>query len=216
MSESIETRTIIGFNLDPLELRIFRIKIIFNCEKDVILWIDLRLSDNSNTNKKSETKPDPEGSTEGESVDQLKKELGKATKKIEKMEEKIDDQQEAIELIKSYKSEGITLVLAIAVGLLGFMGAGHIYLGRVKRGIIIIIVGGLLILTSFFIPVVLLMIFGEEGETSDPTGIIGVMGGFVVGGIGIFALFIWQIFNSRKLCKEYNRYLEQHNGRPPW
>jgi len=34
-------------------------------------------------------------------------------------------------------------------------------------------------------------------------------------GIGVLALFIWQILNARKLCKEYNEHLEQH-GKPPW
>ena len=33
--------------------------------------------------------------------------------------------------------------------------------------------------------------------------------------IGHLVLFIWQIRNSGKLCKEYNECLEQH-GQSPW
>jgi len=44
--------------------------------------------------------------------------------------------------------------------------------------------------------------------------IIGVLT-FGIGLIIYLILFIWQIFNSRNLCREYNNYLSQ-NGRPPW
>jgi len=177
------------------------------------------LSDDSNTDKKSETKPEPEGSTEDESVDQLKEDLGKATKKIEKMEEKIDEQEKKTASIIGYKSEGTTLVLSIVVALLGIMGVGHLYLGRVRRGVIILILG----VTGWggiFVPFVFLGMFGELEEGSvEPTAMMGVMAGFgiafIVWGIGMFVLFIWQILNSRKLCKEYNEYLEQH-GKPSW
>jgi len=180
------------------------------------------LSDNSNTNKKSETKPDPEGSTEGESVDQLKKELGKATKKIEKMEEKIDDQQKTTESIKRYKSEGTTLVLSIVVGLMGIMGVGHIYLGRVRRGIIILIIG-IIGWGGIFVPFVMLGMLSalEEGsvDPADMTGMMGMLAGMgvalLVWFIAMTVLFIWQILNSRKLCRQYNEYYGEH-GKSPW
>ena len=190
-------------------------KITFNYEQDIVLWVDLKLSDKSNTNKKSETKPDPEGSAEGESVDQLKEELGKATKKIEKMEEKIDDQEKTTESIKHYKSESTTLVLSIVIGLMGIMGVGHIYLGRIRRGVIILIIG-LSSWIAIFIPIGILGLLGNLEESSDdPTAIIAIFGGFAVVGIGVFVLFIWQILNSRKLCKEYNEYFDKH-GKSPW
>ena len=162
-----------------------------------------------------EKKPHLEDSPKDATVDQLKEDLGKASEKIEKMEEKIEAQQKTTASMKSYKGEGTTLVLSIVVGLMGFMGVGHIYLGRVRRGIIILIVG-LLIWTIVFIPMLMLGMLSEvEEDDFEMTAMIGLMGGFMVVGIAALALFIWQIFNARKLCKEYNAHLEEH-GEPPW
>jgi len=82
------------------------------------------MSDDFNSDKKSE-KPNLKDSPKDE-VDQLKEELGKASEKIEKMEEKIEEQQKTTASMKNYKSEGTTLILSIVVGLMGFMGVGHI------------------------------------------------------------------------------------------
>ena len=150
-----------------------------------------------------------------ESRDELKEGLSKAEEKIESMEKKLEEQERTTESIKRYKSEGTTLVLSIVVGLLGFMGVGHIYLGRARRGIIILIIG-LLSWTAIFIPMVMLGMLAEvEEEVFDMTAMMGLMGGFMIVGIGVLALFIWQILNARKLCKEYNEHLEQH-GKSPW
>ena len=54
-----------------------------------------------------------------------------------------------------------------------------------------------------------------EEEPSDPAIIIGMIGGLGVVGIGVFILFIWQVLDSRKLCRKYNEYLEK-NENPPW
>ena len=40
-----------------------------------------------------------------------------------------------------YKSEGTTLALSLFIGLLGFMGVGHRYVGNVKRSLIILGIG---------------------------------------------------------------------------
>ncbi len=154
-----------------------------------------------------------------ESKDELKEGLSKAEEKIESMEKKLEEQERTTESIKRYKSEGTTLVLSIVVGLLGFMGVGHIYLGRVRRGIIILIIG-MVGWGGIFVPFVMLGMFsGLEEGSLDETDMFEMMAGIgvalFVGGIGIFILFIWQILNSRKLCKEYNEYFEEH-GKPPW
>ncbi len=130
--------------------------------------------------------------------------MSKAEEKIESMEKKLEEQEKTTASIKHYKSEGITLVLSIVVGLMGIMGVGHIYLGRVRRGLIILIVG-VLIWGAVFVPVLFLGMLGElEEDSVDPTAVIGM-----------FILFIWQILNSHKLCKEYNEHFEEH-GKPPW
>ena len=93
-----------------------------------------------------------------------------------------------------WKSEGVTLVLSIVLGLLGLQGIGHIYVGRVGKGIGILIVS---------------LILFAVGLASISVG-IGVI--FL---IIYIIMFFWQIFNSRTLCREYNDYLEKH-GRKPW
>ena len=88
-----------------------------------------------------------------------------------------------------HKDESTTLILSIILGLIGLPGIGHMYVGKVGMGVGILIGSWILI-------------------------VIGVMTmGF--GLIIYLILFIWQIFNSRNLCRQYNQYLSQ-NGRPPW
>ncbi len=157
--------------------------------------------------------------SEDKTISELEKALRRTTEKIEEMEKKIEIQEKKTDSVKHYKSEGTTLVLSIVVGLLGIMGVGHIYLGRVRRGAIILIIG-MIGWGGLFVPFVMLGMFSELEESSvDPTAMMGMMAGFgvivIVWGIGMFVLFIWQILNSRKLCKQYNEYFEEHE-KPPW
>ena len=174
--------------------------------------------------------------SEDKTISELEKALRRTTEKIEEMEKKIEIQEKKTDSVKHYKSEGTTLVLSIVVGLLGIMGVGHIYLGRVRRGAIILIIG-MIGWGGLFVPFVMLGMFSEleesfvdptammgmfselEESSVDPTAMMGMMAGFgvivIVWGIGMFVLFIWQILNSRKLCKQYNEYFEEH-GKPPW
>lgn len=88
-----------------------------------------------------------------------------------------------------WKSEGTTLILTIILGIFGFGGIGHIYLGNITRGIVILIVGIIL---------------------------LGVA--IVTFGIGLVILIpfaIWVVYDARKQCKHYNDHLEQ-TGKPPW
>ena len=88
-----------------------------------------------------------------------------------------------------YKNEGTALILSIILGILGICGIGQIYAGKVGRGVAMLIVG-----------------------------IIVLIIGFATMGIGLIAylgFFIWQIFDTKNLCREYNEYFSQ-NGRPPW
>jgi len=171
------------------------------------------MSDDSTSDKNSE-KIDSKNHQKDE-MKQLREDLEKADEKIEKMEEKIIEQQKTAASLSKSKSEGMTLVLSIVVGLMGIMGVGHIYLGRVRRGIFILILG-IVSWSAFFIPFAILGVLGElEEEPSDPVIIMGMISGLVGVGVGVLILFIWQILNSRKLCREYNEHLEQY-GKPPW
>jgi len=170
------------------------------------------MAGDSNTDKNSEKKQNSEDFPKDEIVDKSKEELGNNNKKIEKVEEKTDDKQKTSVSV-NYKSKRKTLVLSVMVGLLGLMGVGHIYLGRLRRGIIILIIAPLswtMILISYT------MLGLVEPQEDVMVAAIGVLGGITLVLVMVFlVLFIWQILNSRKLCKEYNEYLEQ-NGRAPW
>lgn len=93
-----------------------------------------------------------------------------------------------------YKSEGTALVLAIVLGLFGLCGIGQMYAGRIGRGVGILF--GVWILYGIGVATLYILI-----------GIAFLIGGLI--------LFIWQIFDARNLCKQYNDYL-LNNGRPPW
>jgi TM2 domain-containing membrane protein YozV len=88
-----------------------------------------------------------------------------------------------------WKSEGTTLILTIILGIFGFGGIGHIYLGNITRGITILIVGIILLVISIFT--------------------------FGIGLLALIPFAIWVVFDARKQCRYYNDHLEQ-TGRPPW
>jgi TM2 domain-containing membrane protein YozV len=78
------------------------------------------------------------------------------------------------------------------LGIFGIEGIGQIYVGQVGRGVGILIAG---------------FAFWIIGVLTAPYGLVIL--------IGLFVLFIWQIFDARRLCKEYNNFVSQ-NGRAPW
>jgi len=93
-----------------------------------------------------------------------------------------------------WKSEGVTVVLSLVLGLFGLPGIGHIYVGLVGKGIAILIGSLILVVIGaatvyFGVGIILLIIY--------------------------FFIFIWQIFDSRSKCIEFNDYLEEH-GKRPW
>ena len=88
-----------------------------------------------------------------------------------------------------YKSESTGLILSIVLGLFCLNGIGQIYAGKVGRGIAIMVGSWVLI-------------------------VVGVLT-MGIGLIAYLAIFIWQIFDTKKLCREYNEFFSL-NGRPPW
>lgn len=98
-----------------------------------------------------------------------------------------------------WKSESITLLLSILLGLFGLQGVGHLYVGKIGKGI------GILI-GSIILAVVAIILIA--------TGIGAIVGIPLL--IVYLIMFIWQIIDSRNLCREYNRYLEQHQRPPEW
>jgi hypothetical protein len=101
----------------------------------------------------------------------------------------------SMERPSGWKSESTTLLLSIILGILGVSGAGHLYLGVIGKGVAILI-GGLVLLILGF-----------------ATLMFGV--GFVFL-IAYIPLLIWQIIDSRKLCRQYNDYYEEFGKEPNW
>ena len=88
-----------------------------------------------------------------------------------------------------YKNPTNAVLIAAIGGLFGFSGIGHMYVGKVVKGIVILVGGLVLFVLGFFT--------------------IGVT--FVL----YFILWIWQIFDARKLANQFNESL-QNSGKQPW
>ena len=88
-----------------------------------------------------------------------------------------------------WKSMGVTMVLTVVLGIVGLGGIGHLYLGKIIKGIVLCIAG------------IFLLVFT----------IMTVLMGLVI--LIPFALIV--IYDAYRLCKRYNNDLEQ-TGRPPW
>jgi hypothetical protein len=83
------------------------------------------------------------------------------------------------------------------------MGIGHIYVGRLGRGIALLIVGiilGILSWGSFILGFVTF-------------GITFIF--WIIFAIILFILWIWQTYDAYNLAKQFNRIVEE-TGRPPW
>lgn len=105
--------------------------------------------------------------------------------------------------ITESKNPGIAALLALILGLGFLYGIGHIYVGRIGRGIILLATGvilGILVYVSVFF------------------GFLTYGAGFIV---TIFLLLvalvvnIWQTYNAYRLAKEFNAHVQQY-GKPPW
>ena len=94
-----------------------------------------------------------------------------------------------------WKSESTTLLLSIILGCICISGAGHLYLGVIGRGVGILIAGIVMLIVG-----ALTIGFG--------IGIIIL--------ILVIPLFIWQIIDARKLCRQYNDYYEEFGKEPNW
>jgi TM2 domain-containing membrane protein YozV len=101
------------------------------------------------------------------------------------------------------KDPNIALILALIPGLFGFLGIGHLYIGRIVRGIILLfsgfIIGPLIVALAFLL-------------TMDPVVLI-VVGIFWI--IIWLILLIWQTMDAYQLAKTYNHILRMR-GSPPW
>jgi len=98
------------------------------------------------------------------------------------------------------KNPGIAALLAAIIGLV-LLGIGHIYVGKITRGLVLLFTGlvldGLLIASLFFSWLIFPIFFT------------------IILGIAALALWVWSIYDAYKLAKQYNDYLRTY-GKPPW
>ena len=106
-----------------------------------------------------------------------------------------------------YKNPTTAALIAIIGGIFGFPGIGHIYVGKLAKGILILVSGIIL----FVVGLIALM----AGAALGPVGFAaGAMLGIILM-IAYVAIWIWQIFNARSLAKQFNEYVKVH-GKEPW
>src|SRR5687767_10618914 len=140
----------------------------------------------------------------GESLDQESKKCSKCG---------IDFQQQQVEHPISntsivdqlpYKSPGTAALIAFIGGIFALLGLGHIFIGKIGKGFGIL-VSGIIIYVLFVIMAISLPVMLLLGLVESSTGYAG-SGGIifiimVILGIAYLVLWIWQIFNARKLAK---------------
>ena len=100
-------------------------------------------------------------------------------------------------IMVNHKSEGLAIILAIIL-----TGAGHMYAGKVKEGILLLLTQIVLVAMSF-------VLFSFTYNTLLPLIGVGVIS------ILSFAIWIYSIIDSNKAVKEYNAALME-TGNPPW
>lgn len=106
------------------------------------------------------------------------------------------------------KSPGVAALLALLLGFFGLFGIGHIYVGKIVKGIVLLVIGivamPLFVLSSFFG-------FSFLGDSGIRAWIILA----IIAGIAWLVIWIWQTFDAYRLANEYNAHV-QRTGLPPW
>jgi TM2 domain-containing membrane protein YozV len=100
------------------------------------------------------------------------------------------------EKLVKYRSPEMAAILAGLLGAFGAMGVGHLYVGRLRRGLAIF-AAGVLCIASWLCGFVV----------ANPL--------MLLGGIAGFCLWLWQIFDAYGLAKRYSDFVREH-GKAPW
>lgn len=101
-------------------------------------------------------------------------------------------------------------MIATLLGIIGFLGTGHFYVGRVRRGIILLI--GVWVIIGACC--VFMLLYGMSGMVVPPPGypeqeppeyrIVFVLVSLVLC-VGYGVLWIWQIIDARAACRRHNK-----------
>lgn len=118
-----------------------------------------------------------------------------------------------------YKSPGTAALIAFIGGIFALLGLGHIFVGKIGKGFGIL-VSGIIIYILFVIMAISLpgmLLLGLVESSTGDAGIGGII--FIVMfilGIAYLVLWIWQIFNARKLARKFNELVRTNGGKEPW
>ncbi len=113
------------------------------------------------------------------------------------------------------KDSAVAAILALLLGFFGILGIGHIYVGKLAKGIILLVVGLL------FGPLVFIFVFFSfmPFVASGPGIGMGVAFPFilvlVIAGAAWLVLLIWSTVDAYRLAGEYNSHVAA-TGAPPW
>jgi Predicted membrane protein len=103
------------------------------------------------------------------------------------------------------KSVGIALVLGFI-----YAGLGHLYIGKLTRGLCIMMIN---IALSITMVMVSLSMISDDYLTSDEA--MGILIFISLFAIVAFVIWLWNLFDVNKLAKEYNDCIRR-TGNPPW
>lgn len=125
-----------------------------------------------------------------------------------------------------YKSEGTALVLSLLFGFFGFMGFGHRYVGHVVKSLAILYSGWALLFLNFmnFFPLIYSAINHQYFYYGSPFPFITQLANLlhldsywsyiliftilISVPVGYLVLYIWQIFDARKITREFNLFMD--------
>jgi len=110
----------------------------------------------------------------------------------------------------SPKSEKVVMLLAGVLGAFGFLGIGHLYIGRVRRGVILLVSSWILVGTSIFCFIVWAMaqmVIPPPGQPigEPPAYSLIFLAVSIVLFFGAVTLWIGQIFDAKAVCQNYNK-----------
>jgi TM2 domain-containing membrane protein YozV len=114
-----------------------------------------------------------------------------------------------------YKNPGTAALIAFIGGIFGLPGIGHMYVGKVGKGIGILILGLILYAVVIILATTGLASLGLSNPDSAGSAAAGVFGMLFILIIVYIVFFLWQIFNARKMAKKFNE-IVRTTGKEPW
>ncbi len=97
-------------------------------------------------------------------------------------------------------NEGTAALLAFLLGLIGILGAGHMYAKRLGRGLGFFFLGIILLVTAGVSRA--LYLDSEEIGWWESTYNTAYLFPIAIAGILYVIFWIWLIFDARKMCRE--------------